>query len=47
LPFNPICTPFNRIYLTVLPHHISWYDTCHCEVGHRYVMWEYGSISVE
>jgi len=46
-PFNPICTPFDRIYRTVLPHHISRYDTCHCHVGHRYVMWECGSISVE
>ena len=44
---NRVCTPFDSVYLTVLPHHISRYDTCHCHVGHRYVMWECGSVSVE
>jgi hypothetical protein len=47
LPFNPVCTAFDDIYLAILPHHISWYDTCHCPVGHRYVMVTSESISVE
>jgi hypothetical protein len=42
-PFNPIYTPLTDIYIytymTILPHHLSWYDTCHwgwsqmCHVG--------------
>jgi len=33
--FNPHLYTLWRIYLTALPHHITWYDTCQCIVGHR------------
>jgi len=45
--FNPHLYTLWQIYLTALPHHISWYDKCQCVVGHRNVMWEWGLLSVE